>query len=108
MIRSEIRGLDEVRHKLNKLKENARRLSGTNKVTVKTLFNTGFMRRNTKYGSFDEMVERSPFHVQTEDDFKAIPDEEWDAFIRENTRFSGWQRMLQSAGAEMIKGDLFR
>ena len=108
MNRSEYRELDKVRSTLNRLKENARRLKGTNKVAMKTLFNPGFMRRNTKYSSFDEMVGQSPFQVQTVEDFKAIPDKEWDAFISKNTRFSGWRQMLQSASAEMIKKELFR
>ena len=53
------------------------------------------MREYTNFGSIDEMFEASGFKCDTTEDFRAIPDDEWDAFIRQATRFDSWAEMKE-------------
>jgi hypothetical protein len=93
---------------LHKLQRRAKELDGTHQVPVAELLTGEFMRRHTKFGSLDAMIEASPFTVESAEDFRAIPDAEWDAFVRQQTRFSSWREMLSSAGAEWMKKQLFK
>ena len=92
---------------LRKLERRAKELHGTHNVPVSQLLTPNFMRKHTPFGSFEAMITTSPFIVDTAEDFRAIPDAEWDAFVRQNTRFSSWNEMLSAAGAEWMKGKLF-
>jgi len=64
------------------------------------------MSRNTQHATFSAFLEASGFMVESQADFEAIPDEEWDQFVRANSRFSSWEEMLQEAGQEWLKGKL--
>ena len=53
-----------------------------------------------RFGSADEMYQASGFKIETPEDFAAIPDEDWDAFIRSISSFADWKSMLNEAGKE--------
>jgi hypothetical protein len=55
------------------------------------------MLRNTDFDSVEAMFEASGYKVESTEDFQAIPDEPWDAFIKERTRFDSWEDMKSSA-----------
>ena len=93
---------------LRKLEQCARELDGTHQVPVQELLSTKFMQEHSPFSSFEAMLAASPFSVNSAEDFKAIPDADWDAFVRENTRFSSWREMLSAASAEWMKQRLFR
>ena len=42
------------------------------------------------------------FTLETPEDFAAIPDAEWDAFIASRTRFADWRTMQEKAAADWI------
>jgi hypothetical protein len=63
------------------------------------------MQRHSGFLSFQAMLDSSPF---AEMEFDQIPDAEWDAYVRQSTRFMSWQEMLTDAAAEWVKGQLFR
>jgi hypothetical protein len=46
------------------------------------------------------MFDASGFKIESPEDFAAIPDAEWDQFIRDNTTFASWEAMLGEAGGE--------
>lgn len=92
-----ITGFDKLEKELNRIKRNAEALSGTKEVSFAELFTPGFMSQNTAVSSFDAFLEAGGYQVNSKEDFEAIPDEEFDAYVRENTRFTSWQDMLQSA-----------
>ena len=46
------------------------------------------------------MFEASGFAMETPEDFAAIPDAEWDAFIASRTRFADWRTMQEKAAAD--------
>jgi hypothetical protein len=92
---------------LHKLQRRAKELDGTHQVPISQLLSPTFMRKHTPFSDFDAMLAASPFPVNSAEEFRAIPDAEWDAFVRHNTRFSSWQAMLSVAGAEWMKDRLF-
>jgi hypothetical protein len=83
-------------------------LDGSHRVPLGELFNPAFMRGCSRFGTFQELLDASPFTVRSAEDFKAIPDAEWDAHVRQNTRYSSWQEMRQAAVVEWTKARLFR
>ena len=101
-----ITGMEEFRRKLDRLKRNAASLHGTHQIPVADLMHPAFMRSCSSFQSFQEMLDASPFKVQSTDDFKAIPDNEWDAYVRKVTKFSCWREMIKTAGAEWAKSRL--
>jgi hypothetical protein len=61
------------------------------------LFPPVFISNHTQFPNWESMIKASGFSAQSDEDFAAIPDDEWDKFIRENTKFSNWESMLESA-----------
>jgi hypothetical protein len=101
-----IKGLKEFQNKLDNLKRKAEAVDGTHQVPFNELFNDSFMRAYTSFNSFDALIGAGGFKVETEDDFKAIPDQLWDEHIAKTTRFANWQEMLNAAGSEWAKKQL--
>lgn len=95
-----IDGLDELQQKLDDLAKNAEALDGEHSVPVSELLTDSFIARHTSFASSDAMFEASGFKIETQEDFAAIPDVEWDAFIRSISSFDDWQGMLSAAGQE--------
>ena len=71
MFTFEISGFDEIERKLQQLADNAEAMDGEHSVTV-----------------------------ETPEDFAAIPDTAWDAFIASRTRFTDWRTMQEKAAAD--------
>ncbi len=92
-------GFDELRKKIEELE-------GENRVPVNELLTSAFMKRWTDFSAFDQMVEESPFAVETAEDFESIPDDEWDEYVDQTTRFESWQEMINRAAAEYTKRKL--
>lgn len=92
-----IEGLEKLQRRLREMQEAAEELNGEHQVPISELLTEDFMRANTEFVSFSEMVDASGFTVKTADDFAAIPDDEWDAFVRVRTRFDSWKDLLANA-----------
>lgn len=101
-----IEGLDELQKKLEDLAKNAEALDGRHNVPVSELLTDGFVSQYTSFSSVDEMFTASGFKIETQEDFAAVPDTEWDNYIRSISRFDGWQSMLGAAGQEWAKRKL--
>jgi hypothetical protein len=93
-------GFDELRRKLKDLERRARSLSGEHHVSFGDLFPSSFMTRHTKYATIQEMIGASPWSVESQEDFASIPDEDWDQFVQESTRFTSWEEMRGKAVEE--------
>jgi hypothetical protein len=93
---------------LKKLADNAKKLDGTHSVRLLDLFNPKFMAARTKSKDFVSFCELAGFKVETDEDFKAIPDDAWEAHVKANSEFAGWAEMQQVAGAEYMKDQLFK
>lgn len=94
-----ITGLDEAMKKLNDLQRKAKAINQQS-VPVSEILTPAFLLRHTPFGSADEMYQASGFKIETPEDFAAIPDEEWDAFIRSISSFTDWNAMLNEARKE--------
>lgn len=91
---------------LDKLQRRIESIPKSENVSFGELFNPAFMRRYTQFESIDTMIEASGYTVETPEDFAAIPDAEWDAFIATNTQFPDWLEMQKTAAAERMKRQL--
>ena len=102
MFKMKIEGLKELENKLDRMTRTIKSLEGTRKVPLSELLHPEFMQEFTNFKTFDEMLEKSPFEVKTQEDFRSIPDKYWDKFIAENTQFKDWSSMLGKAGAKYL------
>lgn len=94
-----ITGLDELTNQLDHMAKVAEELEGTQTVLMTELLSPEFVSSHTKFANAEEMFEASGFKIESQDDFAAIPDAEWDEFIRSISSFSDWQSMLSEAGS---------
>lgn len=83
--------------KLEDLKRKAEALDGEHEIPFSELFSSEFMTRYTDFASLDEMFQASGFVIESQDDFKAVPDDEWENFIKTRTQFSSWKDMRVTA-----------
>lgn len=97
MIEFQMDGFDELTKNLEDIRSRAEDIDGENNIPLGELFNSKFMSKYTEFNTIDEMVEKSDFEVETEEDFKNIPDDEWDEYVNEKTRFNNWQEMINEA-----------
>ena len=68
--------------------------------------NREFMLKHTHFSSFRDMLDHSSYSVKTPEDFRAIPDAPWDAFIAANSTFTSWHEMLEAAKTDWTKKQL--
>ncbi len=66
-------------------------------ISFADLFSPDFMANHTNFKTIQDLFKKSGYSVETEEDFKAIPDEEWEDFITENTSFESWKAMQLKA-----------
>lgn len=99
-------GLDKLQRKLTELSNNARKLNGAHEVPVTELLSRAFLSKHTRFSSAEELFENSGFRIDDAEDFKAIPDDEWDTYIRSISRFSNWKDMMTAAAGDWMKKKL--
>lgn len=97
-----IEGMDKIQRKLDALTKNAKAMDGQH-VPVTELLTPAFVSAHTRFTSADELFEQSGFKIESPDDFTAIPDAEWDNYIRSISSFSGWKAMLSEAAGAWTK-----
>ncbi len=68
---------------------------------VKRLFSNTFLLKYSEVDTVDALIELGGFKVTSQDEFFAIPDDEWDAVINVHTEFASWQEMLIAAANEL-------
>ena len=100
-----IDGFDKFHRNLDKLQKNIESLNGA-EVPFNELFPSRFLARYTNFTSFDDLLAKSGFKVDTIEDFVNIPDAEWDAFIASSTRFANWDEMKVKAFEEYAQRKL--
>jgi len=83
----EIRGLDEAMRSLKRMQDNVWRLEGQHNIKTSDLFAPDFMQRYTKLASFEALIDAGGFNVESQANFDAISDAEWEKVVREHTSF---------------------
>ncbi|EGT3685956.1 TPA: hypothetical protein SHW33_002081 [Clostridioides difficile] len=99
----DIKNLKRFQKKIEKIEQNSK--SEFDKIRT-IILNKKFMNQHTNFDSFDELLTFGGYIVNSEEDFLAIPDNEFDSFIVENTDFPNWQTMLDTAYSKYLKSCL--
>ena len=77
----------------NKFSKNMKKLGENKFVELSTVLNPLFFKKYTRFKNLNEFMDASGFKVETFEDFKAIPDDDFDNFVIDNTPFSSWRDM---------------
>ena len=85
------------------LAENAKKLDGQHSIPVTELLSSSFVAACSRFQSAEELFNASSFNIESPEDFQAIPDHEWDVFIKENTNYQNWSEILKAAAAIWTK-----
>ncbi|HLE03118.1 MAG TPA: hypothetical protein VI729_00670 [Anaerolineales bacterium] len=97
-----VHGLDDAIRKLFDLQRKAAELHGEHSIPISDLFPDPFMVANTDFAKIQDMLDASGFPASTSEEFSAIPDDQWDAFVASRTKFPSWQAMLDAGTAEWV------
>lgn len=92
----------KIKSNINQLKKNLEEISNTNQLRFDELFNPEFLSEHSSFTSLEDMFDKSGFKVESAEDFKAIPDEEWEDFIVKNTSFESWVDMQKAAAVAVL------
>lgn len=98
----ETKGFDKLEKQLKRMEKGAKELSGQHDVPFSELFTTPFMRKFTKFSSFDELLAAGGYKVESNEDFEAIPDADFDKLVSSTTKFKNWEEMLGEATEQYI------
>lgn len=102
----QIKGFTEIQKKLADLSDRAQRLDGAQNVPITELLTLEFLSTCSHFKSAVELFETSGFTMSSQEEFDAIPDDKWNAFIRQNTSYSSWEEMLKAASTAWVKREL--
>lgn len=72
-------------------------------VRFTDLFTTSFMKTHTQFSNFNDLLAAGKYDVKSLEDFLAIQDAKFDAFINKTTKFKSWEKMQSTALAEFLK-----
>ena len=98
----DINGLDKLQDQLKQMQKSAKELDGTHEIPFSELFTESFMLKHTSYSIFDELLSAGGFSANTTEEFQAIPDAVFDKHISQNSQFSSWQEMLDTATSDYV------
>lgn len=63
-------------------------------IDFNDVFDLSFMRKYTRYRSFEKFLAGGKFNITCQKDFEELPEEKMDAHVKKTTKFSSWQEML--------------
>lgn len=89
-------GFDDLLKGLENLEKQAKESCGK-QIPINDLLNVSFMKKYTSFSNFDDFLDASGFVVNSQEDFEAIPDDEFDEYVSNNTNFASWDDMLTTA-----------
>nr|WP_181717112.1 hypothetical protein [Psychrobacter sp.]QJS05558.1 phage protein [Psychrobacter sp.] len=93
---------------LDQLENNVSELSNTDSIALEDLMNPSFISSCSQYSNFKELIDASGFKIESEKDFTAIPDQEWEQFIQTNTSYESWIEMQEAAGLSYVTTNLLK
>lgn len=82
---------------------NLDKLLDINSIAFNELFPDSFIKQQTNSINLNDFFKKSGFIINSKDDFRAIPDEEWEKYIIENTNFKSWNEMQKTAHKIWVK-----
>jgi hypothetical protein len=102
----EISGFEDFADELDELQDRVETIDGKNAVSIAELFPPDFMQTYSEFDSIEEFFEESPWTVESEADFGAIPEDSFDAYVADHTGFDSWETMLSAAAREWVGREL--
>ncbi len=99
-------GFDDFKKHIEKLQGNIEKLEGQHNIPFDELFSTSFMSRYTNFSSIDELLQKSNFDINSQEDFEKIPEDKMDSFIAMHTSFLTWNQMSTKASEEWLARQL--
>jgi len=93
---------------LKKLTQNAKELDGTHTVRLVDMLSPEFVSSHSKFADLNDLFAASGFKIDSPEDFVAIPDDQWDAFIAKSTDFGSWLEMQKSGHLHYVKAKLHK
>ena len=97
-----ITGLEDLEKQLKQMEKGAKELSKEKSISFESLFTDSFMRKYTSFTSMGELLNAGGFKVESQEDFEAIPNAEFDRHIAANTKFKTWENMLDEATSQYV------
>ncbi len=91
-----------------KLAKNLKGMDGSNQVQWTDLMTSGFISGCSPYNDLEHFFAASGFEIKSTEDFEAIPDNEWEDFILNNTSFDSWEDMQKTAMKDYVQKQLFK
>ena len=87
---------------LDKLQKNIEEVSGTNTYKLSDILTTEFIRTNTTFRSYDDMIDKSGLELTETTAEELYVNEELNAFIKANTKFENFKDMCALAYQEYV------
>jgi len=106
MMGFEITGLDDLTKELDNMVEKAEKLGKMKTISMKKLFDHGFLESHTRFKKFADMMNLSGFDWSSQDKFDAIPVDELNKFIQSVSRYKSFENMLSAARTEYCAKEL--
>src|SRR5260370_35290429 len=99
-------GFDDFKKHIEKLQGNIEKLEGQHNIPFDELFSTSFMSRYTNFSSIDELLQKSNFDINSQENFEKIPEDKMNSFIAMHTSFLTWNQMSTKASEEWLARQL--
>lgn len=101
-----LEGFDELEDDINQLVKKSKELEGEHEVPLDQILTDDFISKHTKFQNADEMFQASGFKMDTVEDWEAIPEDEWDVFIKSISSFADWEAMYGQASEDYLVSKL--
>ncbi|NLV09866.1 hypothetical protein GOC74_07970 [Halomicrobium mukohataei] len=93
---------DELKEGLIEATEKQLDIHQDNTIPAGMMCPPGFMLTYTEFDTFQDFLDQSPWDVENQQDFREIPGDEFDTYVRQNTEFQDWEHMQEVAGKEYV------
>lgn len=97
-IKFDFKGFQKLQNDLKKIEQKVKNPS----ISLNEIFTTKFMKTNTPYGSFEDMMQAGNFDISSSEAFEKIPDKDLNIFISKNTKYKSWQELLDDAISQYV------
>ena len=102
-----ITGAKEVQDMLKNLEKKIKGLEGEKTIALSELMTSDFITKYTGHVTFEDFVNKSGLlHNKTEMTEEILNSDEFNGYIKKNTRFLSWKNMLDVAVKEYIQRQL--
>lgn len=95
-----VEGFEDLENELDDFRQRLEEAGG--EVPISDLFTDSFMRTYTEFETLEELFEESPWEFESQEDFEAIPGEEFDEYIHVHTDFDSWEGMVKAGFREYM------